>query len=417
MARTTTAKRTPKAWTFLVYLAGDNNLDPEGVQDIAEMKKVGSTDAVNVVAQFDRPSGATRYFLRRGTTAKADALKSLGELNTGDPRALVDFVTWAAAAYPAERYALVLWNHGQGWDDTDIFAGERAGGRLVRPKRVRRAFFRSSVVQAARLTRRPSSEAKAILIDDGSKDFLDNVETKQALGKIRKILRGNLDLLGMDACLMSMAEVGYQCRQAVSYTVGSEETEPGGGWPYDRILKRLTANPSLTAEALGQVVVDEYLESYRGSGDAVTQSVCSLAAAKPLAAAVKALGSALRGALADDGVRLALVDARNRVRDFEVRENVDLVDLCVRLQASPQMPADVKAAAIDVVAAARGGAASTGGYVVQSGYVGDAMKGSSGVAIYFPTLAVSPLYARLDWAAATGWGEFLEAYVASTRSR
>ena len=33
------------------------------------------------------------------------------------------------------------------------------------------------------------------------------------------------------------------------------------------------------------------------------------------------------------------------------------------------------------------------------------------------TMAVSPLYARLDWAKATGWGRFLAAYLVAVRGR
>ena len=51
----TTALKKP--WTILVYMAGDNSLDPEGVQDLKEMKRVGSTDKINIVAQFDRAAG------------------------------------------------------------------------------------------------------------------------------------------------------------------------------------------------------------------------------------------------------------------------------------------------------------------------------------------------------------------------
>lgn len=400
------ARQAVKSWSFLVYMAGDNNLDPNGVQDLSEMKKVGSTDAVNVVAQFDRAAGATRYHVRRGGL---DAIKGLGKLNTGDPAALVDFVKWASDAYPARHYALVLWNHGQGWDDTDLFAGAR-GQRLPRPRRIRGSFFRSSVEKAARLVRGRTPAAKAILIDDGSKDFLDNGEMKKALGAIKKTLKGKLDLLGMDACLMNMAEVGYQCRRSVSFTVGSEETEPLAGWPYDAILKQLTSDPSMTADALGAVVVSTYLKSYRGGRDAVTQSLCGLDGAPKLAAAVKALGAALRTALSSDGARLALMDARNRVRDFDVRENVDLLDLCGLLAADPAMPERVRAATREVTAAALR-------YVVRSGFEGEAMNGAAGVAIYFPTLTVSPLYRKLDWARATGWADFLDAYVDATRSR
>ena len=45
---------TKKPWTVRVHMAGDNRLDPEGVQDLKEMKKVGSTAKVNIVAQFGR---------------------------------------------------------------------------------------------------------------------------------------------------------------------------------------------------------------------------------------------------------------------------------------------------------------------------------------------------------------------------
>jgi hypothetical protein len=55
--------------------------------------------------------------------------------------------------------------------------------------------------------------------------------------------------------------------------------------------------------------------------------------------------------------------------------------------------------------------------VLAQGSKGADLRDSRGVAIYFPTRAVSPLYARLDWAKATGWGRFLAAYLAAVRSR
>jgi len=116
-----------KPWTVLVYLAGDNNLDSSGAADLLEMKRVGSTAGVNVVAEFDSASGrgAKRYVLRKGGPLAADVVASLGRLNTGDPQCLLDFVRWGVTRFPAERYALVLWNHGQGWDDSDVYAAER----------------------------------------------------------------------------------------------------------------------------------------------------------------------------------------------------------------------------------------------------------------------------------------------------
>jgi len=41
-------------WTFIVFLNGDNDLDPFGEKDLTEMKKVGSTPDVNIVVLQDR---------------------------------------------------------------------------------------------------------------------------------------------------------------------------------------------------------------------------------------------------------------------------------------------------------------------------------------------------------------------------
>src|SRR5215813_9140525 len=196
MARTAGAKR--KQWTVMVYLAGDNNLDSAGVADLQEMKTIGSTDQVAVVAQFDR-SGAgrttNRYVLRRGSTLAEDLVTSLGETNTGDPAVLRDFVTWAATTQPAQRYMLVIWNHGSGWDDSNLYTGDYFSGatppvirkgRVLTPpaapaagppvasstvraaiKRARRSLFQTTVASMVR--------SRAIAFDDQAKDFLDNL--------------------------------------------------------------------------------------------------------------------------------------------------------------------------------------------------------------------------------------------------
>jgi hypothetical protein len=75
-AKTKPAAGNVKQWTVMVYMAGDNSLDPEGVQDLKEMKQVGSTDQVNVIAEFDRAAGhaAWRYYVRKGGVVTGDAV-------------------------------------------------------------------------------------------------------------------------------------------------------------------------------------------------------------------------------------------------------------------------------------------------------------------------------------------------------
>jgi len=399
-----------KPWTFMVYMAGDNNLDPNGVQDLKEMKKVGSTKDINIIAQFDRAAGHTakRYYLRKGGTVNADAVASLGKTNAGDPKILTDFFEWGVKNYPADRYILVLWNHGQGWDDTDIFADERHRAlRRLPTGRVRHSFFHTPVRRMFTRAIR-DTEARAILIDDDAKDFLDNLEMKKVLTGAAKLLKRKLDILGMDACLMSMAEVGYQLHDGAMFTVGSEQTEPLDGWPYDTILAEVAKNPAMNAKDLSTLIVNKYLVSY--GTDSVTQSACDLSQSDVLANAVAGLASALTAKLGDTAVKQAILAARTQSQSYDVADNIDLVDFCSLLQHAA-VGSEITRHCQDVIQATRSG------YVVAQGYKGSDLKNSHGVAIYFPTVTVSPLYAGLDFSQKTGWDAFLKAYLTAVRSR
>jgi hypothetical protein len=407
MAQTSAAA---KSWTFMVYMAGDNNLDPEGVLDLKEMKKVGSSDRVNVIAQFDRASGhqAKRYYLSKGGKVAKDEVANVGEVNTGDPKRLNEFIEWGVNNYPARHNVLVLWNHGQGWDDTDIFADDRYRSlRRLASSRVRHALFHTPVRNTMKGAI-DDPQLRAILIDDNAKDFLDNLEMKQVVSDTAKLLNRNLDILGMDACLMSMIEVGYQIHQGVDFTVGSEQTEPGNGWPYDKILDKLVHNPDMTPQDLSTVIVDQYLASY--TRESVTQSACNLSRSEDLATAIASLAQALQGSLGDAATRQLLLMARSQVQSYEVPDNIDLIDLC-SLLAKAMAGSEIAKAGKQVIEAAQSG------YVLKQGYKGDDLKYSNGVAIYFPTLTVSPLYAGLDFSKKTGWDGFLKAFLKAVSSR
>jgi hypothetical protein len=337
-----------KKWTVMVYLAGDNNLDGAGTVDLKEMKSVGSTDAINIIAQFDREGNkgeSKRYFLRKGRTLDADAVTNLGETNTGDPKVLEEFITWGVSAYPAEHYLVVIWNHGAGWDDTNVYrmvrdnlnmdvsrkAGivAKAAGKsqgAVSNRQIRRIMAGplNKVLFGASI--RMALTTRAIAFDDQAKDFIDNQELKKVLASVQKKLKRKIDILGMDACLMNMAEVAYQVRGSVAFCVGSQEVEPGDGWPYDKILVELVKKPGMLPRELTRLIVGKYLASY-GASDGVTQSALDLEKADAIATACDALAKVLIDNLTNDNVRGALLMARNQVQSFEVPDYVDLADL------------------------------------------------------------------------------------------
>ena len=425
--------KTPKKrrWTILVYLAGDNNLDGAGVVDLGEMKKVGSTDDVAVVAQFDRSGdkvATKRYFLRKGTPLAQDMVKSLGETNMGDPAVLKDFATWAISSYPAEQYMLVIWNHGAGMDDSNLYEGDyfsgaappvvrkgavvkgkgKARGAALAPvptgtvravaKRAQRALFGSTV--KSMLT------SRAIAFDDQAKDFLDNIELKRVLADIKRTLKQKIDIVGFDACLMSMVEVSYQIKDAVSVTCGSEEEEPNEGWPYDAILKALTAKPAMTAQELAGTIVKQYIASYK-SNEGVTLAATDLAKVESLAGAIDALGKALSSALSDGAARSAIIGVRAQVQEYTkpYDEYCDLGDLC-DLLAKSVGHSDVGASCGKVQSALKSA-------VIAAGSKGAAVANSHGISIYFPKKKVSGLYGYLDFAKANAWAGFIANYTKS----
>ncbi len=246
---------------------------------------------------------------------------------------------------------------------------------------------------------------RGIAFDDQAQDFLDNIELKKVMTRIKKKLTRKIDILGMDACLMSMVEVAYQMRDVAEYSVGSEETEPGEGWPYDRILKALAAKPAMTPEELSKTIVTQYLASYK-AGDNVTQSAVKLAGLKPLAAAVDGLAKALKNILADTASRTALINARAQVQEYSrpYDDYCDLLDLCDLLETKLTDPAVRTACAAVKQAAAAA--------IVASGYKGPAVDNSRGISIYFPKRKLSPLYKTLDFTKQSSWDEFLAAYLA-----
>ena len=194
-------------WTFLVYMAADNNLDPYAGLDLQEMMAVGSTPGMRVIVQYDPASSGHPTKRYRVTKGNLVALASLGETNTGDPTVLEDFLTWGMRNFPARRYALVLWNHGSGIYDNFSSTGKAASKGLLSP-------------------------SPAVAVDDTSgKDALTTREYALALERAAQAGKP-LELVCFDACYMAMAEVAAELAPFTRYLVASEEAVPGNGLDY-----------------------------------------------------------------------------------------------------------------------------------------------------------------------------------------
>jgi len=401
-------------WTFLVYMAGDNNLSDAGDEDLRELRRVGSTDEVKLGVQFDNAGrrGTTRYRVRAGGD---DLVASLGETDSGDPNVLVDFIRWAHATYPAERYALVLWNHGGGWEPSAIdqiaqdvrspgYATREGVERASSP--LRRVLFRPSLEAVLSL---PTAQERAICSDDGTGHSLDTVELGKALARATDVLGQPLDLLGMDACLMSNLEVAYQVRSHVRHLVASEEEEPNEGWPYDTILPALVADPDLPTADLAAHIVSCYATSYADAGYAgdVTQAALDLTRLDAVAAALDHLAAALASRL--PVAHTEIWAAHRQTKRFWQNTLADVGSLAAEVGRATQDAATL-AAADEVLAALRPGA---GRFVIAESHQGSGVSACTGVTVYLPSplVGVSRFYADLDFARQHAWRALLEAYV------
>jgi hypothetical protein len=369
------------------------------------MKKAGSTSEVNLIAQFSRGirnRPTKRYYLTKetkGGTLGRDVVEDLGNTNAANPRAFDDFLRWGVERFPAKRYLLVIWGHANGVDDEAV------------PNAISTAHIEAS--QDSNLTK-----SKGVLIGPSSTalegpavDFLDCQSFAKALESATKLLGRKIDLLGMDACLMSMAEVWYQVRKSVRLTAASEGSGPLDGWPYDRILSKLVKNPEIKPEELAEVIVENYVASYADYEDAsITQSICDLNKCEALTHAVKGLAEALLNNLADDEIKKAIMFARLQTQTYSMTdEYVDLYDFCDLLQRGCKN-ARIKAACRNV-----NNTIHRDKFVLKSVYRGNEAQYSYGVSIYFPLADVSSFYGRLDFAKDARWLEFLLEYVMKTR--
>ncbi|MBI2525267.1 MAG: hypothetical protein HYY95_07040 [Candidatus Rokubacteria bacterium] len=426
------AGRPTAEWLILAYMAADNDLEGELLADLAEMERVGSTPgAVEVLAQVDRSPGhdaskgnwhgTRRYYVTRGEDPRrihSRLLADLGPTNTGDARVLEGFIGFGVERYPAERTALILMNHGSGFyvppemlsRGTD--RRERGGPSPAtepRRRRRKRPLFHTTREQ---LQQQPPI-SRGIAYDDTSGDCLDNQELKRLLARAHRLLGRKVEVVGMDACLMTMIEVAYQLRDHAQVLVGSEELEPGPGWPHSAILGDLTKNPTMTPAELGATIVQRYVESYRHGAEEATQSAVDLGRLDDLVEAVDGLARALLRDVRRAHVATALHLAWRRALHFFEHAYVDLHHFAVELGRATD--ARIIRQACGAVRRAIEGQGAESPLIAEA-YAGPRMAPARGLSIYFPAYRnPSVQYQALDFARRTRWAEFLEAYLGEGR--
>jgi hypothetical protein len=216
---------------MLYQNADDEILEGDIFTDLNEAELVGSTDEVVIVSQFDRHEGAfagdgdwtgTKRFLVTQdddlSVANSEELEDLGELDSGAPETLTDFLIWAITNFPAKKHALILSDHGAGW---------MGGWNDNAP-----------------------NEGSALSVD----------EIDGAIGAaLAETGLDRFEFIGFDACLMSQVEALSGIAPYARYSVASQEVEPAMGWAYAQFLGALADDPSQNGATLAKSIVASYI--------------------------------------------------------------------------------------------------------------------------------------------------------------
>ena len=276
---------------------------------------------------------------------------------------LKDFVDWGATNYPATHLMVIVWNHGSGWRPTTRAAD--------------------------------SHVTRAVSQDNQTHNEIQTTEIPQGLAGTAQ----PIDVFAFDASLMQMIEVAYEIRNSARVLVGSEESPPGAGYPYDKWLTALKASGSSPCD-VGNSVINEFVAAYPSNTN-ITQSLIDLSKMDALVARLNDFAVALRSRSNVDAAMIA--NARETVQKYAYAENKDLYQYADLIRTGTT-DTTLQNAAVNLQNALR----STSGAVLRSRHGQLSQNNSNGLAIYISRPgAYLQTYNELALTRATQWDEFL----------
>jgi len=368
---------TQGTWTIMVYMNAANDLASYSPANFAQMQMAANAGtAVRTVVQWKQVStfsyagqqftGTRRYLIQpsQGSTIASKLIQDLGVgVDMGNYQTLNGFINWAKTYYPAQHYALIVWDHGAGWQ------------RSV-----------------------PRVKTMAVSFDQDTGNAIQTWQLSQALGN------NTFDILAWDASLMQMCEVADEIRNNVTYIAGSEESPPGAGYPYNLALAPFYASPNQTPLALSDSFVTAMISGYASQPtDKITQSVVETSKLPAILTAITALGTALDANVGTIGPAIQTV--RGSAQSYSLADGFyyyDLYDLSSKLDANISIGA-INTADLDVRTAVTNA-------IVWEGHNSQS-PGSHGISIDFSTSSIfagyASDYAQLRMATDTNWATWL----------
>ena len=398
------ATKSHAAWTVLVYMDADNSLASYASYNMNEMSTGLTTlNGINVLVQWNKPKVKETWRCKIIPGGSVDAGSFSTEMGYNPSIELVKSMQWVVKDYPANNYAIILWNHGSGIED-----------------------FYPDVSKAIK---------RGILYDDEEQTCLTNQGLLSALTQIKQLLGKNLDLIAMDACLMAMVEVSYQVKDLVNIFVGSQETIPGDGYAYSQFIKPLSLNPAGTSPLqLAQDMVSAYKNFYTTLSPTpdFTLSAIDITSIELIKENIDQFITAVTACSQADAANTknVILAARKASISFEMPEYIDLYSFYANIlnqiknrspksllilakqnkKAAPTPSKDYQNALTVLNAVVQDGLNKITKVVLQEA-AGAVYAGAKGISIYYPSSGlIDPTYPLTIFAQNTSWMQFIQTY-------
>ena len=281
-------------YTIMVYMCGADLESQYGmaVNDLVEMAGAAISDKVNVIVftggttkwNTDVISSKYNQIIKiAGNGQISYLIENAGTGTMLDSDNLTSFIEYCADNFPANRYALIMWDHG--------------GGSI-----------------------------SGYGYDEKYPDI--NPMTLADIDRALTDADVAFDFVGFDACLMATTETAIMLAEHADYLIASEESEPGIGWYYTDWLSNLAKNTSMPTVEIGKNIADDFVyhSKTEAKGQPATLSVVDLAEIQDIIPnKLSAYSLATEQLISSDFNTVAA--ARSGSREFAADCYIDMVDM------------------------------------------------------------------------------------------
>jgi len=385
-------------WSILTYIQADNNLGPFADYNINDMEKVGSTNDVNILVQWDQPNNLKTWRYRIGKGSRIEDASLSQEMGIEPVKEIVDSMKWVKNKYPAKRYMIILWNHGNG-----VLDRNKTKNLFPRPWLHIPGFNRTL-------------DDRGILYDDSDHSFVSNQGLSNAFSQVKQVLGQKIHVVGMDACMMAMLEIAYQIKDYAHYLVGSEHTEPGYGWSYSGFLSPLVLYPrAFRGKGLARKIVQTYKAFYNNDSEC-TQSAIKLSRVNYVKKTLDNVLKALEKSRKKNAKKTKKIvkNARRQSIEFYLPEYIDLYSFykaLIRESLKSRYRSKYKFRVAQFkLRRALYRARRALKRAIAANAVGNDFYGARGMSIYYPTRGIDSTYPNTAYAQKSLWLDFLKKY-------